>query len=162
VNVTVPVLTLMGQSEEPGELDGYGPVDAETVRRLAGTAMSFLRILTHPHTGIVLDVSATAFRVPAALKKYLQLRDGTCRFPGCNRSARHCDLDHTRDTQFGGPTIATNLHHLCPANHNLKHFSAWTVTATPDGRFSQETQTGQDGETRVSQRQQVAASSPAT
>jgi hypothetical protein len=130
------VLTLMGRSEEPGELDGYGPIDAETARRLAGTATSFLRILTHPHTGIVLDVSATAFRVPAALKKYLQLRDGTCRFPGCNRSARNCDLDHTRDTQFGGPTTATNLHHLCPANHNLKHFSAWTVTATPDGTLN--------------------------
>ncbi|WP_104083477.1 HNH endonuclease signature motif containing protein [Cryobacterium sp. Y11] len=133
VNVTVPVLTLMGTSNEPGELEGYGPIDAETARKLAGTATSFLRILTHPHTGIVLDVSATPFRVPAALKKYLQLRDGTCRFPGCNRSARNCDLDHTRDKQFGGPTTATNLHFLCPANHNLKHFSAWTATAEPDG-----------------------------
>ncbi|WP_199183316.1 HNH endonuclease signature motif containing protein, partial [Cryobacterium sp. Y82] len=64
------------------------------------------RILTHPHTGIVLDVSAEPFRVPASLKKYLRLRDGTCRFPGCNRSAGHSDLDHTRDKQFGGPTTA--------------------------------------------------------
>ena len=136
VNVTVPVLTLMGNSDQPGELDGYGPIDPETARRLAGTATSFLRILTHPHTGIVLDVSATPFRVPAALKKYLQLRDGTCRFPGCNRAARHCDLDHTRDKQFGGPTAATNLAHLCPANHNLKHFSNWTVTGTPDGTLT--------------------------
>ncbi|MDJ0351096.1 DUF222 domain-containing protein, partial [Cryobacterium sp. PH29-G1] len=59
VNVTVPVLTLMGKSDEPGELEGYGPIDPETARKLAGTATSFLRILTHPHTGIVLDVSAT-------------------------------------------------------------------------------------------------------
>ncbi|MDJ0349751.1 HNH endonuclease signature motif containing protein, partial [Cryobacterium sp. PH29-G1] len=118
------------------ELEGYGPIDPETARKLAGTATSFLRILTHPHTGIVLDVSATPFRVPAALKKYLQLRDGTCRFPGCNRAARNCDLDHTRDKQFGGPTTATNLAHLCPANHNLKHFSNWTVTGTPDGTLT--------------------------
>ncbi|WP_327012183.1 HNH endonuclease signature motif containing protein, partial [Cryobacterium sp. CAN_C3] len=131
--VTVPVLTLLGRSDEPAELEGYGPIDPHTARRLAGTATSFLRILTHPHTGIVLDVSATPFRVPAALKKYLQLRDGTCRFPGCNRAARHSDLDHTRDKQFGGATSATNLFHLCPANHNLKHFSAWTPTALPDG-----------------------------
>ncbi len=136
VNVTVPVLTLMGQSEEPGELEGYGPIDPETARRLAGTATSFLRILTHPHTGIVLDVSATPFRVPAALKKYLRLRDGTCRFPGCNRAARHSDLDHTLDKQFGGPTSAANLFHLCPANHNLKHFSAWAPTAKPDGTLT--------------------------
>ncbi|MDJ0339956.1 DUF222 domain-containing protein, partial [Cryobacterium sp. PH31-O1] len=61
VNITVPVLTLMGRAggtrEEPGDLEGYGPIDPETARRLAGTATSFLRILTHPHTGIVLDVS---------------------------------------------------------------------------------------------------------
>jgi len=136
VNITVPVLTLMGKSEEPGELEGYGPIDPETARRLAGTATSFQRILTHPHTGVVLDVSATPFRVPAALKKYLRLRDGTCRFPGCNRAARTCDLDHTRDKQFGGPTTATNLAHLCPADHNLKHFSGWTVTGAPDGTLT--------------------------
>ncbi|TFD50137.1 HNH endonuclease [Cryobacterium sp. Hh11] len=133
VNITVPVLTLMGQSEEPGELEGYGPIDPETARRLAGTATSFLRVLTHPHTGIVLDVSSTPFRVPAALKKYLRLRDGTCRFPGCNRSAGHSDLDHTIDKQFGGPTTATNLHFLSPAHHNLKHFSDWKAIADPDG-----------------------------
>ncbi len=103
VNITVPVLTLMGKSEEPAELEGYGPIDPETARRLAGTATSFLRILTHPHTGIVLDVSQDPFRVPASLKKYLRLRDGTCRFPGCNRSAGHSDLDHTIDKQFSGP-----------------------------------------------------------
>ncbi|SEN16523.1 HNH endonuclease signature motif containing protein [Cryobacterium luteum] len=133
VNITVPVLTLMGKSEEPGELEGYGPIDPETARRLAGTATSFLRILTHPHTGIVLDVSAEPFRVPAALKKYLRLRDGTCRFPGCTRSAGHSDLDHTIDRQFGGPTTATNLHFLSPAHHNLKHFSDWKPIADPDG-----------------------------
>ncbi|TFD91260.1 HNH endonuclease signature motif containing protein [Cryobacterium serini] len=133
VNVTVPVLTLMGHSDEPGELEGYGPIDPETARKLAGTATSFLRILTHPHTGIVLDVSSTPFRVPTALKKYLRLRDGTCRFPGCNRSAGHSDLDHTVDKQFGGPTTATNLHFLCPANHNLKHFSDWKAIPDPDG-----------------------------
>ncbi|SFI00536.1 HNH endonuclease signature motif containing protein, partial [Cryobacterium levicorallinum] len=119
--------------EEPAELEGYGPIDPETARRLAGTATSFLRVLTHPHTGIVLDVSSTPFRVPAALKKYLRLRDGTCRFPGCNRSAGHSDLDHTIDKQFGGPTTATNLHSLSPAHHNLKHFSDWKATADPDG-----------------------------
>ncbi|TFD51815.1 HNH endonuclease [Cryobacterium sp. Hh7] len=133
VNITVPVLTLMGVTEEPAELEGYGPIDPETARRLAGTATSFLRVLTHPHTGIVLDVSSTPFRVPAALKKYLRLRDGTCRFPGCNRSAGHADLDHTIDKQFGGPTTATNLHFLSPAHHNLKHFSDWKAVADPDG-----------------------------
>ena len=36
VNVTVPVLTLMGLSEEPGFLEGYGPIDSDTVRERTG------------------------------------------------------------------------------------------------------------------------------
>ncbi|WP_199183361.1 HNH endonuclease signature motif containing protein, partial [Cryobacterium sp. Y82] len=122
------------------------------------------RILTHPHTGIVLDVSAEPFRVPASLKKYLRLRDGTCRFPGCNRSAGHSDLDHTRDKQFGGPTTATNLHHLCPAHHNLKHYSAWTVTVDLDGPLNWTSPAGKhyatDPATRISPLRQQADTSP--
>ena len=154
----------MGKSEEPGELEGYGPIEPETARRLAGTATSFLRILTHPHTGIVLDVSAEPFRVPASLKKYLRLRDGTCRFPGCNRSARHSDLDHTVDKQFGGPTTATNLHFLSPAHHNLKHYSAWTVIADPDGTLNWTSPAGKhyatDPATRISPPRQQTDTSP--
>lgn len=81
----------------------------------------------------MLGVSNTAFRVPAALKTYLRLRDGTCRFPGCNRAARHSDRGHTRDKQFGGPSTAANLYFLCPANHALKHNTRWTPTSSPDG-----------------------------
>ncbi|TFB73230.1 HNH endonuclease [Cryobacterium glaciale] len=166
VNITVPVLTLMGKSEEPADLEGYGPIDPETARRLAGTATSFLRVLTHPHTGIVLDVSAEPFRVPASLKKYLRLRDGTCRFPGCNRSAGHSDLDHTIDKQFGGPTTATNLHFLSPAHHNLKHFSDWKAVADPDGTLHWTSPAGKhyatDPATRISPpRQHTEPASPA-
>ncbi|TFC76615.1 DUF222 domain-containing protein, partial [Cryobacterium sp. TMS1-20-1] len=165
VNITVPVLTLMGVTEEPADLEGYGPIDPETARRLAGTATSFLRVLTHPHTGIVLDVSSTPFRVPAALKKYLRLRDGTCRFPGCNRSAGHADLDHTIDKQFGGPTTATNLHFLSPAHHNLKHFSDWKAVADPDGTVHWTSPAGKhyatDPATRINPpQQQTAPASP--
>ena len=35
VAVTVPVMTLLGLTEEPGELSGYGPIDPDTARRLA-------------------------------------------------------------------------------------------------------------------------------
>ena len=164
VNVTVPVLTLIGKSEEPAELEGYGPIDPETARRLAGTATSFLRILTHPHTGIVLDVSAEPFRVPASLKKYLRLRDGTCRFPGCNRSAGHSDLDHTVDKQFVGPTTATNLHFLSAAHHNLKHYSDWKAVADPDGTLHWTSPAGKhyatDPATRISPPRQQTAPAP--
>lgn len=44
VNVTVPVMTLLGLSDESAELEGYGPIDADTARRLAAHAPSMRRI----------------------------------------------------------------------------------------------------------------------
>jgi hypothetical protein len=133
VAVTVPVMTLLGRSDEPGSLDGYGPIDPETARRLAGHAPSFTRLLTHPVSGAVLDVDRTSYRVPADLKKWLAVRDGGCTFPGCGRNTRDCDLDHTTAWENGGTTAAGNLAHLCRHHHRLKHHSSWEVRQTPDG-----------------------------
>ena len=136
VNVTVPVLTLMGLSEQPGTLDGFGPIDADTARRVAATAKSFTRILIHPETSTVLSVGTTRYTVPADLKKWLEIRDGTCRFPGCTRQARHSDIDHTHDWQYNGQTRWDNLAHLCKRSHRLKTETGWTVTQTPDGTMN--------------------------
>ena len=133
VNVTVPVLTLMGLSEEPGTLDGFGPVDAETARRVAATAKSFTRILIHPETSVVLSVGKTRYKVPADLKKWLEIRDGTCRFPGCTRQARHSEVDHSHDWQYNGETRWDNLAHLCKRGHRLKTESGWDVQQGNDG-----------------------------
>ncbi len=133
VSITVPVLTLLGQSEEPGYLAGHGPLDAETARRLAGTASSWTRILTHPETGAVLSVGRTSYTVPPDLRRWLVLRDETCRFPGCNRSAGRCDVDHTEDWIDGGDTAHDNLAHLCRAHHRLKHETDWMIVHEGDG-----------------------------
>ncbi|MFD1847519.1 DUF222 domain-containing protein, partial [Arthrobacter flavus] len=61
VFVTVPVMTLLG-GDVPGELEGYGPIDPETARKLAGHAPSFTRILTHPFTGARLGADARTYR----------------------------------------------------------------------------------------------------
>ncbi|KRC58728.1 hypothetical protein ASE14_19595 [Agromyces sp. Root81] len=127
VHVTVPVLTLMGSSDEPGLLDGYGPIDSETARRLATGAPSFVRLLTDPVTGAVLDVDRRSYRPPADLKRWLQVRDGTCRFPGCNRSASLSDLDHSVDWADAGRTAFDNLAHLCQLHHQLKHETSWSL-----------------------------------
>ena len=133
VLVTVPVLTLLGSSDEPATLEGYGPIDAETARRLAAQAPSFIRILTHPETGAVLSVGRTRYAVPRDLRTWLLVRDKTCRFPGCSRAARHCEVDHTDDWQFGGETRYDNLAHLCKSHHNLKHHTGWKVEQRGDG-----------------------------
>lgn len=133
VGVTVPVMTLLGHGEDPGILDGYGPIDAPTARRLAAHAPSFTRLLTHPISGALLDIDRTVYRPPADLKRWLGLVDQTCTFIGCGRLARNCDLDHTVDRQFGGPTSAANLTHLCRHHHRVKHLTRWQVTATREG-----------------------------
>ncbi|UYN84179.1 MAG: DUF222 domain-containing protein [Microcella sp.] len=129
VLVTVPVLTLLGRPDAaaPAELEGYGPIDDATARRLAAHAPSFTRLLTHPETQTVLSVGRERYSVPSDLRLWLRVRDGTCRFPGCGRSAARSEIDHTLDWQFAGQTAHDNLAHLCPSHHRLKHHTDWSV-----------------------------------
>ena len=142
VAVTVPVLTLLGLSDEPANLDGYGPIDAETARRLAARAPSFTRLLTHPISGALLTVDRGVYRPPADLKAWKEVTDVLCGAIGCTRKARNCDLDHTIDNQYGGETRADNLMHLCRHHHRLKHISKWTVARDSAGRVRWTSPTG--------------------
>jgi hypothetical protein len=142
VAVTVPVLTLLGIEELPGTLEGFGPIDADTARRLAAHAPSFHRILTHPITGTVLDIDRGRYRVPADLKRWTEVRDERCTFAGCGRLARLCDLDHVTAWEHGGLTKAANLAHLCRHHHRLKHESTWHVHRDPDGTTTWTSPTG--------------------
>lgn len=133
VVVTVPVQTLLPRTDglpdpvEPAMLDGIVPIDPATARALAGQATTFFRLLVDPHTGARLDLSRERYQVPASLRLWLQLRDEHCRFPGCGRPVRGCDIDHTVDWQYGGETRADNLAHLCRGHHTLKHQTSWRV-----------------------------------
>ncbi|WP_318779132.1 MULTISPECIES: HNH endonuclease signature motif containing protein [unclassified Arthrobacter] len=124
VFVTVPVMTLLG-GDAPGELEGYGPIDPDTARRLAGHAPSFTRILTHPFTGARLGADVTTYRVPKDLQDAVRVRDRTCRHPGCNRLAVFCELDHTTPWSQGGKTSYGNLAALCKRHHKLKSEGYW-------------------------------------
>ena len=68
--------------------------------------------------------------VPADVARMVRLRDGHCRFPGCTRSARFCDLDHVVPWP-AGPTTHTNLVTLCRHHHRVKHERRWRVTLHP-------------------------------
>jgi hypothetical protein len=138
VTITVPALAMLGVKDKNGNpelptLDGYGPIDLATATRLAGAAKSWLRVLTHPETGVPLSMGTTRYKVPAPLRAFLQHRDGTCRKPGCNKPAIRCDLDHTQEWQHGGQTAHDNLAHLCHQHHDEKHHTTVTVTHQPNG-----------------------------
>ncbi|WP_375385325.1 DUF222 domain-containing protein [uncultured Microbacterium sp.] len=131
VQVTIPFLTLMGESDAVATLNGRIPIDPETARRLAGAATIWDRVLTDPCTG---DVRAVDRRFPTEdQRRFLRARDEHCRFPGCRQSVWRCDADHTIDYQYGGRTEPGNLAHLCRRHHSLKGMSAWTVTQLPRG-----------------------------
>ena len=67
------------------------------------------------------------YRPPAAMRRLVQARDGTCTFPTCNRAAARCDLDHTTPYDKGGPTCPCNLAALCRSHHRLKQHPDWTL-----------------------------------
>jgi len=131
VAVTIPVMTLLGQSSEPALLEGVGPIDIETARRLCATAPSITRLLTDPVSGTVLEMDAHQYRPSAALRRWLGIQQVTCDFPGCGRRAANCDLDHTRAWADGGPTRADNLTHRCRKHHTMKHQTKWRVERPP-------------------------------
>jgi hypothetical protein len=131
VALTIPVLSLLGTSDELPVLEGVGPIDLVTARRIAAAAPSITRLLTDPITGDVLTMDSKQYRPPAALRRWLALTQVTCDFPGCGRAAVHCDLDHTVSWAEGGATTARNLVHRCRKHHTMKHQTKWRVSNPP-------------------------------
>ena len=131
VALTVPVMSLLGHSDQPAVLEGVGPIDMETARRLCATVPSITRLLTDPVTETVLQMDANQYRPSAALKRWLAIQQVTCDFPGCGRRAAHCDLDHTHAWAAGGTTCAGNLVHRCRKHHTMKHQTKWRVEHPP-------------------------------
>jgi hypothetical protein len=133
VQITVPAPSMVGVSDAPATLDGYGPIDPETAARIAVNAPSFTRILVQPESGAILSVGRNQYRVPADLQRAVRLRDGTCRAPGCGRRARACDLDHSVAWEDGGTTDVGNLACLCRHHHRMKHLPGWNLEHGPGG-----------------------------
>ena len=131
VQITIPVLTAMGVSDEPALLEGYGPIDRETACALAAEAPGWDRVMFHPHTGLPLAVDR--YRPSAELRRFLRARDERCRFPGCTRSPARCDVDHTIDRAKGGVTAEGNLANFCRRHHTVKHATAWRVQQVGGG-----------------------------
>ncbi|MCW2747308.1 MAG: hypothetical protein JWP10_450 [Nocardioidaceae bacterium] len=120
IGVTVPVLSLAGLSDAPGEsLDGQFALSAEVVRELAAEPNTlFYRIFTDP-LGHILDITETGRYPSRKLRTALEIRDGVCNFPTCSRPASESDMDHDVPHPRG-PTSASNLGPLCRRHHRMK------------------------------------------
>ncbi|MCW2968282.1 MAG: hypothetical protein JWM71_2054 [Solirubrobacteraceae bacterium] len=137
INVTVSLDCLLGFSDNPGELEGYGPIPAPMARALAADG-TWARFITDPGTGALLDSTPYRYGPGAALRAHVVVRDVTCRHPNCATSARRCDLDHVVEfdhhhPERGGPTTRSGLAARCRRHHNNKtwHGRIQVVVATP-------------------------------
>ncbi|MBE4717799.1 HNH endonuclease signature motif containing protein [Pseudarthrobacter sp. AB1] len=129
VLVTVPVFALLGLTDEPAMLDGYGPIPPSMARRLvAGGADSFHRVLIDPRDGAALEIGRSSYRVTKAQRQWLRLRDGKCPFPGCSNQSLDNEADHLLAWAHGGTTGISNLSQPCHKHHRLRHTTGWTPT----------------------------------
>lgn len=126
VHVLVEQTTLDGSSDAPGYLRGFGILPAQCVRDLAKTAT--LKPLTVP-TGSAAD---PGYRPSTQNKEFIQWRDLTCRWPGCDKPVEGSDVDHTVPWPEG-LTHPSNTKHYCRIHHLLKTFCGWNDRQLPDG-----------------------------
>jgi hypothetical protein len=126
INVIAEAATVEGTSDKPGYLPGYGTVPAATVTEMAKTA-SLRPVPSAKHL-----VAEPNYRPSAALTRFIQCRDLTCSFPGCDQPAINCDIDHSVPYPQG-PTHPSNNSLKCRIHHLLKTFCGWTDLQLPDG-----------------------------
>jgi hypothetical protein len=91
----------------------------------------------------------TGYRPSAAQRRFVTVRDRTCRMPGCRRPPGRSDLDHATAHADGGETACWNLCCLCKRHHRIKTFLRdWSFRLLPDGRLVVRTPSGVTRESR--------------
>jgi len=133
VDVTVPALTLAGLSDEPGHLDGFGPVFAEIARKTVRENIDGEWVFTVTDNGRPIATGTLSRRPTSAQKRRIRAEYPTCVFPGCRQPSFVCDLDHRRPHSRGGPTHNDNLGPLCRHHHMVRHHQPWLLERQPSG-----------------------------
>lgn len=141
VNLTIDLPTLLGLSENPGILAGYGAIPASVARELAADG-KWKRFITDPVSGELLNLGRETYEPPQALIDFLTARDRTCRFPGCRQPARVGDIDHAKSWDTGGETSISNLGVLCRRHHRMKTHGGWELKSRGDGSCTWTSPTG--------------------
>lgn len=143
IQVTVSADTLLGLDDQPAELTGYGPITAETARRLAANQSgTWRRLLTDPDTGELLDISANRYRPSQRLRDFINARDDVCSFPTCNQPGYRCEHEHITSYLQGGLTCRQNTALTCKRHNLCKIGTAWSYRRNADGSFCWTTDTG--------------------
>nr|WP_229675461.1 HNH endonuclease signature motif containing protein [Pseudarthrobacter scleromae] len=139
--------TLFQGDSEPARLAGYGIVPAHWARQTvlgeetdtAEPTTWLRRLYTTPGTGELLAMDSKARIFPPGLRRFLQVRDDTCRTPYCDAPIRH--HDHIIPWHQDGPTTSHNGQGLCEACNHTKETPGWTARTLPGPRHTVELQT---------------------
>lgn len=146
INLVVSDQVLLGTSDEPGHVDGYGPVPSDLVREWVTadavdeqTKVWLRRLYVAPETGSLVAMDSRARFFPAGLVDLIRLRDRTCRTPWCDAPIRHAD--HVKAVVDRGVTSVINGDGLCEACNLAKETLGWQARPRPGPRHVIETRT---------------------
>jgi len=114
------------------ELAGGGAVSAALAQRLACDA-DVQRVVIDADGRI--NLGRTQRSAGATQRRLLWLRDGGCRFPGCDRPPGWCEAHHIWFWEDGGPTDMDNLCLLCSHHHHLCHEGGFRCAHDEDGEL---------------------------
>jgi hypothetical protein len=126
---------LLGGSDEPAHLDGFGPVPAawvrDVLRRDNDTTRVWLRrLFTAPESGALACIETQRREFTGALRELIIARDQFCRTPWCGAPIRH--IDHIQPHADGGSTSLTNGQGLCEACNYAKQAPGWRIRSGTD------------------------------
>ncbi|MGB3673421.1 MAG: HNH endonuclease signature motif containing protein [Candidatus Nanopelagicales bacterium] len=73
------------------------------------------------------------------MRKALEVRDGGCVFPFCDRPPSWSHAHHIKHWADGGTTSLDNAALLCSRHHHVVHSQDYRVFIGPDGRATVDT-----------------------
>ena len=111
---------------------GASDLPIKTVKRLLcdGSAVGIIE----NGDGEPLSIRRRSRTVPTGMRRALDARDRTCRFPGCSHT-RWLDAHHIRHWTDGGETNLDNLVLLCTHHHRLLHEGGFQMLERDEGGY---------------------------
>jgi hypothetical protein len=122
------------QGQPRCDLDDKHWISAKTAKRLSCDA-SLVTVLENDR-GKVLNIGRRTRTIPPSIRRALDLRDTTCRVPGCCQS-RYLDAHHIQHWADGGETSLDNLLHLCRYHHRQLHLGLFTIHVEKAGALNE-------------------------
>ena len=113
-------------------MDDRRCVAPHVARQLACDASR--RTVLENERGEVLNIGRRSRIVPWHIVHALRIRDGGCRFPGCNQH-RWTDAHHIHHWADGGETSLENLVTLCRYHHRELHRNEYRIEHGADGEL---------------------------